>query len=455
MAHIEAFILNYNGAHFLPACLSSLANLDIGDHTFEYSVVDNGSTDDSSAVVRTYPQAHFLALNQNLGFSKGNNQGVLLREKILKEHNRTIDYVVFLNNDTVVEKEWLCKAVENFERDLTIGVVGSKSLFYDKCIEITFEVDTPFCPADFGIPDSRDLGVFLSHRSHFTNIQSDTRRSKWVDAYRYEEGSGRWLKPKGRLLLAVADAQRDSELHFVFDNGHPTRDIVSVTVQAGSHKKVINVVKDSENKLSISVPQYDYRDVIQNAGSFVNQDWSAGDIGMYELDSGRYDIPKEIPAVCGVSMFLRFDLFKKLGGFDPMFFAYYEDTDLSLRARLAGYTCWYEPKSILRHIHCGSGGEFSHYFNENVTWSHLYYASRWMDDADFNKLLAQKLGWAGKELRKFFSDFRLYDKPNLTSMLRYVRRIVTFKKNRLTHRALRKSRQITAIKDRIAICSLT
>ena len=56
-----------------------------------------------------------------------------------------------------------------------------------------------------------------------------------------------------------------------------------------------------------------------------------------------------VDAISGAAFAIRHTLFAQLGGFDPQFFMYVEDTDLSWRARLHGYCCWYTPEAIVKH----------------------------------------------------------------------------------------------------------
>ena len=68
----------------------------------------------------------------------------------------------------------------------------------------------------------------------------------------------------------------------------------------------------------------------------------------------------EVPAVTGACLAITSDLFDKLGGFDTEFVNGYEDVDLALRARQAGWRCFYEPASVIEHALSQSAGRFDH-----------------------------------------------------------------------------------------------
>lgn len=90
-----------------------------------------------------------------------------------------------------------------------------------------------------------------------------------------------------------------------------------------------------------------------------------------------WDAPDEVAAVSGACFAMRRALFEKLGGFDERFFLYYEDTDLSLRVRLAGYQIVYAPRSVVAHRYVFKFSAQKAYYQERNRWLALLKALRW------------------------------------------------------------------------------
>jgi N-acetylglucosaminyl-diphospho-decaprenol L-rhamnosyltransferase len=75
----------------------------------------------------------------------------------------------------------------------------------------------------------------------------------------------------------------------------------------------------------------------------------------YESDMGEEQQPgppagHEVFGVCGAACLLRRELFEDLGGYDESYFAFYEDVDLNLRARIAGRRFAYVPAAVAWHV---------------------------------------------------------------------------------------------------------
>jgi len=88
--------------------------------------------------------------------------------------------------------------------------------------------------------------------------------------------------------------------------------------------------------------------------------------------SEHYQTVREVASVSGACFAIRRDLFEELDGFDAGLFLYYEDDDLSIRARLAGYTCVLIPNARVLHDHTpGISARKFRYLERNRWWSLL------------------------------------------------------------------------------------
>lgn len=95
----SVIVLGYNGRTYLEDCLASVVDQDLPLDQYEVLYVDNGSRDGSATLVRErFPQSRVLELDRNYGYAEGNNIG--FRET-------RGEFVVFLNQDTVVHRSWL------------------------------------------------------------------------------------------------------------------------------------------------------------------------------------------------------------------------------------------------------------------------------------------------------------------------------------------------------------
>ena len=118
---VSVIVLNYNGRHFLEACLRSLERTRYDN--FRVIVVDNGSTDGSAEMLAGELSDFVTPVFNpaNLGFSRAMNQ-ILVRDDLCGE------YVALLNNDTEVDEHWLDVLVRVAQADTKIGALQPKLL---------------------------------------------------------------------------------------------------------------------------------------------------------------------------------------------------------------------------------------------------------------------------------------------------------------------------------------
>jgi len=112
---VFVLILHYGEQEDTLECLKSLENLDYPD--FEVLAIDNDPGHRLGDLVFNYKITK-ITNAENLGFSGGNNAGI----KYALEHGA--DYILLLNNDTVIKPDFLKILVEAGEKDEKIGVLG-------------------------------------------------------------------------------------------------------------------------------------------------------------------------------------------------------------------------------------------------------------------------------------------------------------------------------------------
>lgn len=110
-------ILNMNGRNWLSTLLPSLQRA--GYRNKKLYLVDNGSTDGSQSFVReSFPEVNVLQMPRNLGYCMANN----LASRIAFEDG--CDWVIWQNNDTLVEPGWLDRMASISSQHPGIGVMG-------------------------------------------------------------------------------------------------------------------------------------------------------------------------------------------------------------------------------------------------------------------------------------------------------------------------------------------
>ena len=153
-------IITLNSKDYLRACLDSVM-----EHThgvsFEFIVVDNGSTDGTQAMLgELYPYARLIQNKANLGFSKPMNQAFELT---------TGEFILALNPDTYINDDCFSPQVAYLRENPTVGVSIPKVLSADGSFQMQCRRGEPRPVAVFGyhlgigkiFPKSKPLNEYL------------------------------------------------------------------------------------------------------------------------------------------------------------------------------------------------------------------------------------------------------------------------------------------------------
>lgn len=125
MIHVSIILINYNSKDDTIACLKSLQNIKATNFKYSVIIIDNASREPFE-LPKNLEESNIQILRSeaNKGFTGGNNIGIYYA---IEKFNS--DYVLLLNNDTLVDEEFLKELVKTAESDPRIGMVGSKIYF--------------------------------------------------------------------------------------------------------------------------------------------------------------------------------------------------------------------------------------------------------------------------------------------------------------------------------------
>ncbi|NLT41867.1 MAG: glycosyltransferase family 2 protein [Anaerolineae bacterium] len=264
--------LNWNGKDHTIECVESLSRLTYPN--YRVLIVDNGSTDGSVAAFHAQlPEALVIENGRNLGYSQGFNAG------LQAAYDLGAEYVLILNNDTIVDRGVLEALVGTAERDEKIGFVSGKVYYYDR---------------------------------------------------------------------------------------------PNVIQTAGREPHPLYLVH--------------------------------GLVGEGEEDRGQYDEEKDYDYLDDIFLLVSRTAYEATGGYDPLFFLYYEETDWCYRARQAGFRLVYTPEARVWHKHGKStGGDRSPTFVYYTTRNQILFMRRCAPSPLFRRYLAHVLAssprTAGRYLR--------------------------------------------------------
>lgn len=172
---LSIIIVNYKSKGFTLNCLRSVKEADMAGLSREIIVVDNGSEDNTPAIVRwQHPDVKVIELPVNLGMGSGNNLGFA---------SATGRYLVVMNPDTIAMPDTFKKMVKYMDEHPAVGVLGPKQFNPDKSVQDScyrwHGILTPFYRRTFLGRTSwgrRDIARFL-----MTDFDKDsTREVDWL-----------------------------------------------------------------------------------------------------------------------------------------------------------------------------------------------------------------------------------------------------------------------------------
>lgn len=114
-------LVTHNAEKYLLLCLKSLAQQTWQE--FSLLIIDNGSSDGTVKYIKeNYPQIKLIEHQQNVGFAKAHNQGIAWTDS---------NYLMLLNQDVILEKDYLEKAIKYLDKHPEVSALTGKVLVWD------------------------------------------------------------------------------------------------------------------------------------------------------------------------------------------------------------------------------------------------------------------------------------------------------------------------------------
>ncbi len=374
---ISIITVNFNGRIFLKNLFDSILRVDYPSGKIQLIMVDNASTDGSIEFVRKeFPQVKIIALDENKGYSGGNNEGFKYSKG---------KYVVLINNDCVVEKDWLCEMLSIFRQssgDSVIGAVGSKVVFYYPYLPLQLLAGSKNQKELKDKNKNRRLGIRISGLKVSSTGKKNFCYDTVNESIKYPDGfypaqsddNGnvyRWSNGNAILAIPIADLNKSIELEFMASS-YISPNYLRIVIGEEIFEDIRLSGKPRTVKIRIPKRFFIYRkDIINSCGIKINESFYSQDRGFESFDEGQYNRVEEIFGLSGSSVMMDRRMLEDTGFFDEKFFTYYEDIDLFWRSRLAGWKNFFTPKSVVRHFHCGTSKEWSYDFTYYVLRNRL------------------------------------------------------------------------------------
>lgn len=331
---VRVIVVNFDGGKVTERCIESLLATDTSLAEIEIVLVDNASVDGLNWVIReNYPQVKLIESLSNEGFARGCNLAL--------QDLDGVEYVALINNDAIVDPNWLRELLLPMD-DSSVGAVSPKMLLnlwaYSVILQPSSQpvavsavfIDDEDCTESV-VFDERFKEQNGSEKLHITN--GPVSAIWWPSEH--DQGQTATLVLQSSITQKLKVLSTDQELEF----------------EVGPEKKLFSV--SCANRVRI----------INNAGGALYTDWAGGDRGFKEPDLGQFEESCEVFSWCGGAVLLRREYLEQVGIFDPHFFLYYEDFDLSWRGRAQGWKYVYQPSAVVLHEHAYSSKAGSDFFN--------------------------------------------------------------------------------------------
>jgi GT2 family glycosyltransferase len=171
-----------------------------------------------------------------------------------------------------------------------------------------------------------------------------------------------------------------------------------VVLDPGWLEAIVDIPADFQLVAGRTLQAANHR-LLDGAGDALSLGFAAARLGHGAPDGPSYAEPREVFGVCFATALVYADVFRTVGVLEERFFAYLEDAEFNLRARLAGFRAWYAPAAVAYHEGSASSSEaLSANIAEWMTAHQLLLAARYAGRETWPRVAMVQMLWAARML---------------------------------------------------------
>lgn len=352
---VSIIIVSFNSSKDVLSLLPT-----IKDQTYtnwELIILENGESGDLDKRLKSTGVSYTYRKLSNVGFAEASNIGEEIAEGEL---------LLLLNPDTALDRNCIKRLVHSLRIDSSAAAVTPLILFYEEFLKLSIDLQ---CEALYSL-NVLSLQKQLQYKKIFV-IQGKLVGNKILP------------DSEGMIVIDISlGGQKDQSiiLELMADENSPVKstpqDIAVLSFVGSSHPKTIAKIG---NNCKVIMPISDAdlssaRYLINNAGSSFD---SSGN--PFDRDFGKEEMfassssKSYVDALCGCCALVRRSILAQRKLFISEFFAYYEDSELSLWIKKNGMRILHDPCARVFHKHSESMDEGSVLWNYLVKRSHLLF----------------------------------------------------------------------------------
>lgn len=321
----------------------------------DYFIVDNGATDGSTAPVQAkFPKINYSFTGENLGFGRGHNA---VLADILAGKYGEYEAVCLVNPDMLLTAGWLETMQAVLAADEQVAAVNPLILYADKFNVLAAQ--------------TTNSKIYLQHEDYRTlgnAIGKEDSQTKEIIL-----NNQPFIQLNQAEFLILLDEKLPELKLTVYDESLQGYELTvgGQVCSSGRASSLFKKIGFKFGKKDLSTKQHEFCfpvrelkfkqqgvEVVNSLGSGIRPGRQLPD--NHYFGALRAEVPDqahEVQLFHGACVLIRTSALKQVGLFDPGYFLYYEESDLAMRMRAAGFKVMAQPKAVVYHLERGARSE--------------------------------------------------------------------------------------------------